>query len=38
MQTLDIGQKPVFDVENHGLGPVASNVVPQFLAGADYMN
>ncbi len=38
MQILHIGQQPVLDVENHGLGLVAGDIVPQFLAGADYMN
>jgi hypothetical protein len=38
MQILYIGQQPVLDVEDHGLGAIPSHIVPQFLAGADYMN
>jgi len=32
MQTLDVGQTPVFDVENHGLGMGAGKIFPQFIA------
>lgn len=38
MQILYIGQQPVLDVEDYCFRLVASDVVPQFFAGADYVN
>jgi hypothetical protein len=37
VQTLDIAQTPILDVENHGFRTVPGYFVPQFLAGANYM-
>jgi len=38
VQTFDIAQAPILDVENHGFRTVASYIVPQFLTGAGYMH
>lgn len=38
VQTLDIGQAPVLDVENHGFRMVPDYIVSQFLAGSGYMH
>ncbi len=38
MQTFHIGQHPVLDVENHRFRMSARHIVPQFLAGAGYMD
>ena len=37
MQTLDVGEPPVLDVKNYGLGLIPFYLVPQFLAGASYI-
>jgi hypothetical protein len=37
MQILHIRQQPVLDVKHDRFWMVLGNVVPQFLAGADYM-
>jgi hypothetical protein len=38
VQTLDISQQPVLEVENHGFGIGSGYVVPQFLAGPGYVH
>ena len=38
VQTLDIGQQPILDVENYGLRAVPCHVFPQFFAGPGYMH
>jgi hypothetical protein len=37
VQTLDVRQSPVFDIENYGLWIILFHLVPQFLAGASYI-
>ena len=37
VQTLDVRQPPIFDIENHGLRIILFYLVPQFLAGASYV-
>lgn len=38
MQTLDISEPPVLDVENHGFRPIACYLVPQFFVRMGYVH
>ena len=38
VQTLDLGQVPTLDVQNHGLRTFPGHVFPQFLAGLGYVH
>jgi len=38
MQTFNVGEPPVLDVENHGFGLVPEYFVPQFFARAGYIH
>jgi hypothetical protein len=33
MQAFNIGQRPVLEIENDGLGTIQSNIVPQLFVG-----
>jgi hypothetical protein len=38
MQTLDVSEPPVLDVEDYSLWLIPFHLVPQFLAGDSYVH